>query len=254
MRRLRLLVAYLGGPFHGFARQGDLPTVALALGKALERVLRHPVELTCAGRTDAGVHAWGQVVSLDALAGADLGRLQRSVNKMLAPVVTVREAAWAPAGFDARRWALSRSYRYTLLCSEWPDPFVAATTWHVGQPLEVRRMETACDALLGEHDFSSFCHQVRGHPGPLVRRVLRAGWSELDGSRLCFEIEASSFCHQMVRSIVGTLVEVGTGRRKAGDLRSVLAARSRSAAGQIAPPQGLCLWAVRYPPELLAGD
>ena len=93
----------MGTPFHGFALQGEVPTVARALGEALGRVLRHPVELTCAGRTDAGVHAWGQVVSLDAEAGADLARLQRSVNKMLAPFVVVREAAWASADFDARR-------------------------------------------------------------------------------------------------------------------------------------------------------
>ncbi len=250
-RRLRLLVAYLGAPFHGFALQGELPTVARALGGAVERVLRHPVELTCAGRTDSGVHAWGQVVSLDVRADADLARVQRSVNKMLAPNVVVREATWAPAGFDARRCALSRQYRYYLLCSEWPDPFRAATTWHVGRALEVRRMEAACDALLGEHDFSSFCHPVRGRPGPLVRRVLRAGWSELGGSRLCFEIEASSFCHQMVRSIVGTLVEVGTGRRKAGELTAVLAARNRAAAGPPAPPHGLCLWKVKYPSDAL---
>jgi tRNA pseudouridine38-40 synthase len=258
-RRLRLLVAYLGAPFHGFALQGDLPTVAGVLGHALERVLRHPVELTCAGRTDAGVHAWGQVVSLDVRADADLARVQRSVNKMLAPDVVVREAAWAPPLFDARRGALSRLYRYHLLCSEWADPLTAATTWHVGRALEVRRMEAACDALLGEHDFSSFCHPVRAsargvRPGPLVRRVLRAGWSEAAGSRLCFEIEASSFCHQMVRSIVGTMVEVGTGRLKAGQLTSVLAARNRAAAGPPAPPHGLCLWEVKYPPQVPDGE
>ncbi len=249
-----MLVAYLGTPFHGFALQGDLPTVARALAQALELVLRHPVELTCAGRTDAGVHAWGQVVSLDARADADLDRLQRSVNKLLAPSVVVREADWAPAGFDARRWAKSRAYRYMVLCSEWPNPLIAATTWHVGQALDLRRMEAACDVLLGEHDFSSFCRAVRDpgsrdRVGPPVRRVLRASWSDLGHSRLCFEIEAGSFCHQMVRSIVGTLVEVGTGRRKAGELSSVLAARNRSAAGPVAPPHGLCLWAVKYPPE-----
>ena len=249
-RRLRLLVAYLGAPFHGFALQEGLPTVAGALGAALERVLRYPVELTSAGRTDSGVHAWGQVVSLDVGASADLCRLQRSLNKMLAPDIAVREAAWAPAGFDARRWALSRRYRYNILCSEWPDPLSAATTWHVGRALDLRRMEAACDVLLGEHDFTSFCHAVRGRPGPMVRRVLRAEWSDLGASRACFEIEASSFCHQMVRSIVGTLIEVGSGRRTAGQLMAVLAARDRSAAGPMAPPHGLCLWEVKYPPEV----
>jgi tRNA pseudouridine38-40 synthase len=241
-----LLVAYLGAPYHGFALQAGTYTVASALGAALERVLRHPVELTCAGRTDAGVHAWGQVVTLDVNADADLARLQRSVNKMLAPTVVVREATWAPFGFDARRSALSRVYRYTLLCSEWADPFDAATTWHLGRSLDVRAMEMASDVLLGEHDFSSFCHAVRGNPAPLVRRVLRAEWSDLGDERLRFEIEAVSFCHQMVRSIVGLLVDVGVGRRRAGELMAVLAARSRSAAGPIAPPHGLCLWEVKY--------
>jgi tRNA pseudouridine38-40 synthase len=247
-----LLVAYLGAPYRGFALQGDVPTVARALGQALELVLRHPVELTCAGRTDAGVHAWGQVVSLDARADVDLDRLQRSLNKLLAPSAVVREAAWGPPGFDARRWAQARTYRYLILSSEWPNPLIAATTWHVGQTLDVRRMEAACDVLLGEHDFSSFCRALRDpgardRLGPPVRRVLRASWSDLGCSRLCFEIEAASFCHQMVRSIVGTLVEVGTGRRKAGELSSVLAARNRAAAGPPAPPHGLCLWAVKYP-------
>jgi tRNA pseudouridine38-40 synthase len=188
------------------------------------------------------------MVTLDVKADADLERLQRSVNKMLAPTVVVREAAWAPASFDARFSAVSRVYRYSLLCSEWPDPLNAATTWHVGKPLDLRAMEMASDVLLGEHDFSSFCHAVRGNPKPPVRRVLRAEWSDAGGSRLCFEIEAGSFCHQMVRSIVGLLVEVGCGRRKAGEMMSVLATRHRSAAGPIAPPHGLCLWEVKYPP------
>ena len=243
---MRLLVAYLGTPFHGFAAQRGVFTVSGALSSALERVLRHPVELTCAGRTDAGVHAWGQVVTADIDAGADLERVQRSVNKMLAPSVSVREAVWAPPGFDARRSALSRTYRYTLSCAPWPDPFSALTTWHVGALLDLRSMQAACDAILGSHDFSSFCHAVRGRPGPLVRRVLRADWSDLGQRRYMFEIEASSFCHQMVRSVVGTLVEVGAGRRKAGETASIVAARDRAAAGPVAPPHGLCLWEVKY--------
>jgi tRNA pseudouridine38-40 synthase len=241
---LRLTVAYLGTAFHGFALQPGVPTVAGALTEALVRLLRHPVELICAGRTDAGVHAWGQVVSLDAPVGTDLQRLQRSINKMLAPAISLREAAWAPDGFDARRWATSRTYRYNILCSGPPDPLSAATVWHVGQPLDVRGMQQACDPLLGEHDFTSFCHRSPGVS--LVRKVLRAEWSELGGDRLCFEVEAGSFCQQMVRSVVGTLVDVGRGRRKAGDMTAVLAACNRAVAGPVAPPHGLCLWEVTY--------
>ena len=260
-QRLKLVVAYLGSPFKGFAAQPGQVTVAGALGAALEKVLRHPVDMTCAGRTDAGVHAWGQVVSLDTVAGADLARLQRALNKMLNPLVSVREVSWAPPGFDARRSALWRRYRYRVECATWPDPREAATTWHVGEPLDLRGMQAAADSLLGEHDFSSFCHAVRGRPGPLVRRVLTAEWSSepapaVDGppapagaasGRLAFEIKANAFCHQMVRSVVGTLVEVGQGRRRAGDMLAVLEARDRAAAGPMAPPHGLCLEEVGYP-------
>lgn len=248
-RRLRLVVAYLGTAFHGFAPQAGVPTVAGALGEALEKVLRHPVELVCAGRTDAGVHAWGQVVSLDAAISVDLERLQRSVNKMLAPAVVVREVAWASDGFDARRSALSRTYRYSISCSKWPTPFLSTTAWHVGVPLDLRSMQAASDALLGEHDFSSFCHASKKAPRSLVRKVLAAEWSNLGCEQLRFEIRATSFCQQMVRSAVGFLVEVGSGRRKAGEVIGVLAARNRSAAGPVAPPHGLCLWEVEYPAE-----
>lgn len=251
--RARLLVAYDGRAFHGFARQPGVPTVAGTLGDSLARVVRRTVELTCAGRTDAGVHAWGQVVSLDLPAGTDLFRLQRAVNRMLAPRVVLREVEWAPAGFDARRWALSRSYRYTLDCSAWPSPFTAGISWHVGRRLDLRGMQAAADALLGEHDFSSFCHAVKGVPGPIVRRVLRAEWHELGDYGLRFDIEAQSFCHQMVRSIVGTLVDVGDGRRRAGEVLGILRAANRAAAGGIAPPHGLCLWRVSYPEQAPAG-
>ncbi len=249
-RRVRLVVAYSGAGFHGFARQRGVPTVAGVLTEALEKVLRHPVELVCAGRTDAGVHAWGQVVSLDAAIGVELARVQRSVNAMLAPRVLVREAAWAPDGFDARRWALSRTYRYSVSCSKWPAPFCAGTTWHVGAALDVRAMQAACDPVLGEHDFSSFCRASGKPAGSTVRRVMAADWVDLGGDRLRFEIRAASFCQQMVRSLVGTMVEVGLGRRKAGEVAGVLAARDRSTAGPVAPAHGLCLWEVEYPAEL----
>jgi len=247
-RRLRLLVAYLGTPFHGFALQPGLRTVASELTGALEKLAGHPVQLTCAGRTDAGVHAWGQVVSLDVTSDLDLGRLQRSLNKMLGPEVVVREAGWAAAGFDARRSALSRRYRYQVSCARWPDPLAAPTVWHLGAALDLRAMQAGSDPLLGEHDFSSFCHAVRDRPGPLVRRVLAADWHDIGNEQLRFEIEATSFCHQMVRSIVGTLVEVGLGRRRAGDVLGILRARDRASAGPVAPARGLCLWEVTYPP------
>jgi len=246
-RRVRLVVAYLGTGFHGFARQRGVPTVAGALTEALEKVLRHPVELVCAGRTDAGVHAWGQVVSFDAAIGVDLARAQRSVNAMLAPRIVVREAAWAHPSFDARRSALSRTYRYSISCAEWPEPFCAATTWYVGAALDLRAMQASCDPILGEHDFSSFCRSAGKPAGSMLRRVLAADWADLGCGRLRFEVRASSFCQQMVRSLVGTMVQVGTGRLRAGEMSAVLAAKDRAAAGPVAPAHGLCLWEVEYP-------
>jgi len=250
-QRLALTVAYDGTAFHGFAAQEGLATVAGALTDALARVLRQPIELTCAGRTDAGVHAWGQVVSFD----ADLGPftpddLLERVNRLCGPQIAVRAAAVVADDFDARFSATARVYRYTVLNRRAPDPFLAATTWHVTEPLTVRSMTMACDPLIGEHDFSTFCRRPKpraGDPEPsLVRRVLRAGWTEHDDGILRFEIEASAFCHQMVRSIVGLLVDVGRHRRRAGDVRGILEARDRAGLPNLAPPQGLCLWQVRY--------
>ena len=244
--RVRLTVAYDGRGFHGFAAQDGVRTVGGELTLALRRALRHDVVLTCAGRTDRGVHAWGQVVSFDAEeARFDPDALRKSVNSQLAPAVVVRDAAVAAdACFDARRSALSRRYRYLVLNRPVPDPFLAATSWHVAGPVDLRAMQASGDALIGEHDFTSFC---RSHPGGCnTRRVLDVSWRDAGDDVLRFEIEASSFCQQMVRSVVGTMVEMGRGRRRAGEMTSILSARSRSAAAQPAPPHGLTLWAVRY--------
>lgn len=250
-QRVRLTVAYDGGPFRGFSANRGVPTVAGALSEALATVLGHAVVITCAGRTDAGVHAWGQVVHFDTTADLDPARLQRSLNSMLAPAVVVREVAGAPPCFDARRSALGRRYRYQVLNRPLPDPFLAAWSWHVPEPLDLASMVLACDALHGEHDWTSFCRRPPvsggGPPPSLVRVVRSAGWEDLGDGLLRFEVEASAFCHQMVRSMVGTLVAVGRGRRRAGDMAALIRARDRSAAAQPAPPRGLYLWEVTYP-------
>jgi tRNA pseudouridine38-40 synthase len=243
---MRMVVAYDGTEFRGFALQPGLPTVAGAICIALERSLRHTVELTCAGRTDAGVHAWGQVVSFEGRADADLAALQRSLNRALRPSIVVRDLSVAAEGFDARRWATGRTYWYTVRNDVVADPFLARTSWHVPEPLDLAAMRLACDPLIGEHDFSSFCRRPPVQDPSLTRIVRDARWVDLGESLLRFEIEASAFCHQMVRSLVGTLVDVGLGRRRAGDMAFILRSRSRQAAGQLAPPHGLCLREVSY--------
>lgn len=247
-----MTVAYDGGAFHGFAAQPGIKTVGGTLATTLERVLRHPVELVCAGRTDAGVHGWGQVVSFDAaMERFDPEKVRAAVNGLCGPAIVVRDAAIADRpGFSARFDARARRYRYTVVNRTVPDPFLATTAWHVSQPLDLVRMQAACDPLIGEHDFTSFCRRPKGEPGTsMVRRVLNARWERDEAAGegvLRFWIEATAFCHQMVRSVTGTLVDAGLGKRTAADVVSALRAKRRSAAGPVAPPHGLCLWEVGY--------
>jgi tRNA pseudouridine38-40 synthase len=256
--RLRLTVAYSGAGFRGFAAQPGQRTVAGELATAITTVVGRPVELGCAGRTDAGVHATGQVVHVDVPAATDVARLVRSVNAMLGPAVAVNQAGVAPPGFDARRSALARRYRYLILEAENPDPLLAPVAWQVAGPLDLRAMTAGADALLGEHDFRAFCRRPPGAPSgtPVPRRVIDARFAEVPaapgdlgpGARLVrFDIEASSFCHQMVRSIVGVLVEVGRGRRRISDVTWLLQSGDRSRGGVLAPAHGLCLTGVSYP-------
>jgi len=254
-RRVCLTVAYHGKNYRGFASQPGLVTVEGALVEAIRRALGCPVELTVAGRTDAGVHAWGQVVTFDVPDDVelDLVRLTRSLNRQCGPTVVVRAAAEVDTDFDARFSARARSYRYHVLNDPVGDPFLAETAWHVPEALELRSMDLACAPLIGEHDYSSFCRRPSpapdGSPRSLVRRVLEARWHDLGDGLLRFDITANAFCHQMVRSLTGTLVDVGRGRLSAGEVAGILRARDRSAAGTVAPPHGLCLWSVDYDPS-----
>ena len=255
MRRARLVLAYDGSGFSGFAESGGgVTTVMGVLRQTIARIVGADVALAGAGRTDAGVHAWGQVVSGDLPAATDLAHLAHRINRMCAPGIVVRTAEWAAdPGFHARFSARWRHYRYTVLNQPSAVPVLAGTAWHVAQPLDLWAMQLGCDPLIGEHDFASFCRKPKvaaDQPQPgLTRRVLHAAWSEADsdfGPLLRFEIRANAFCHQMVRSIVGTLVDVGARSLHAGDVRGILLARDRARAGQVAPPHGLCLWDVGY--------
>ena len=253
VRRARLLVAYNGAAFHGFALTPGTATVAQTLNDTIEQITGSPVAVLGAGRTDAGVHAWGQVVHVDLAEATDLDRVVFSMNSLLDPDIVIRECEWVSKDFDARHSALWREYRYTVLNAPVNNPFLAATSWHIRRPLSVPLMQLATDSLIGLHDFSSFCRQPqqsgvnRNAEGPsMMRRVHRAQWHDAGNGILTFDIRANAFCHQMVRSIVGTLVDVGLGRRKAGEMSGVLRAMSRLNTPHIAPPQGLCLMDVGY--------
>jgi len=264
-RRWRLDLRYDGRGFHGFAAQPGAATVAGALAEALSRTLRLavPPALGCAGRTDAGVHALGQVVHVDLpdpLFPDDRGepgaRLARACNRQLAPGIVVTACAPAPEGFDARRSATSRAYRYLLHVADSPSPLLEGLAWQVGGPLDLRAMSQAGYALLGEHDFRAFCRRPDG-TGPdqsIVRRVMSVEVTEAPdtlslaaGGRLVrLDVVAASFCHQMVRSITSVLVGVGAGASTCADVVACLGSGTRDGMPPPAPPGGLCLVSVAY--------
>jgi len=259
LRRVRFVVAYDGAGFHGFADNADVRTVVGVLGETISLITRTPVHIVGAGRTDRGVHSWGQVISCDLPATTDLANLVRRVNMMRGPQVALRSATWEDDSFHARFSAQWRHYRYTVLNSSAPNPFMATTSWHVWRPLSLPAMQLACDPLIGEHDFSSFCRrppQIDGAGEPsMSRRVMIARWTDVsaemgalttDQRVLRFEIRANAFCHQMVRSIVGTMIQIGIGNLHAGQLTGIMRAKDRRAAPILAPAHGLNLWEVGY--------
>jgi tRNA pseudouridine38-40 synthase len=244
LRRLRLVVAYDGGPFSGFARQRDRRTVQGELEAALSRLARQPVLTVGAGRTDAGVHARGQVVHADVPARLDPERVRRALNGALGPAIVVGEAAWAPPGFDARLSARRRTYVYRVDDSGNPDPLLRGFVLAWPRPLSVPRMREAARPLVGEHDFAAFC---RSRAGATTTRRLRSVTVRRAGGLVHVRVVADAFCWQMVRSIVGHLLQVGDGRRDPATTAAVLAGRDRLAVGNVAPAHGLVLESVSYP-------
>jgi tRNA pseudouridine38-40 synthase len=246
--KLKLVVAYDGTDFRGFAAQRDQRTVEGTLLDALATILRSPREvlgLVCAGRTDAGVHAWGQVVSIQTLAETDPERVRRALNGMLAPEIVVRRCQRADPSFDARRSAQWRRYQYTIVNRPEPDPFLARYAWWIPEHLDLARLRLAADPFVGEHDFASFCR--KGPEGSTtVRRVMKSTWLDSDDGILTYEIKATAFCWQMVRAIVGTMVDAATNRLRPGDIMNILRVEDRNAARHLAPPNGLSLHQVGY--------
>ena len=265
--RLRIDLAYDGTDFHGWATQPGLRTVQETLGSALATSLRVPsVAVVCAGRTDTGVHARGQVVHTDvsrevltASAGrspdAPLVALVRRLNGILPPDVRVRGAAEAADGFDARFSALWRRYAYRI--ADRPGVLDPLTRSHVlawPRPLDEERMNRAAAELVGLRDFASFCKQREG--ATTIRTLLDLGWSRTPDGLLVGTVRADAFCHSMVRALVGCLVAVGEGRRPVEWAGEVLRAERRDPAVSVAHAHGLTLEEVAYPvdDELAARD
>ncbi len=243
MPTVRLDLSYDGTDFRGYAKQPDVRTVQSELERALDHRFG-PVETTVAGRTDAGVHARHQVVSFVVDTPVDLDAAQRSLNRLLPDDIVVTAIATAPDGFSARFSATRRQYRYVILNQRLPDPFLRRVSWHVADDLDAFAMNQAARLMVGEHDFASFCRKAQGRS--TVRTVTSAKWTEPQAAELRFEIDGSSFCHQMVRSIVALCVDVGRGLVDVDDVGAIRDARDRNEARGAAPPHGLTLWHIEY--------
>ncbi|SJM53205.1 tRNA pseudouridine synthase A [Agrococcus casei LMG 22410] len=249
--RIRLDIAYDGTDFSGWARQPVLRTCQGLLEAALSTVLQREVTVTVAGRTDAGVHATGQVAHFDAPEGFVLDdRLPQRLNSLMrASDIAVLAASVAPVGFDARFSAISRSYRYRLQF-EAPNPLVRDRTFWP-RPLDADAMQRAAEALIGLNDFAAFCKPREG--ATTIRHLREFSWHEVEtdgpGRVLEARLLADAFCHSMVRSLVGACVAVGEGRMNLAKAESLLSERKRVGGFTLMPPQGLVLHAVGYPPE-----
>ena len=248
-----LTLSYHGAPFSGFARQPGQRTVQGELEDALRILFAREVETTCAGRTDAGVHALGQVVSFDLapeeLEARPLGVLRRSLDALTPEEISVREARRAPDGFSARFDARAREYRYFLHLGTARPIFTSDFCWHLPEQLDVEAMREGASLLIGEHDFKSFCKLASAEGRPTCRNVMEISIfpeSAMGEELLVVKVVGNAFLHSMVRAIVGTLVAVGRGLREPAWVGQALAARDRRAAGETAPAQGLVFWRVEY--------
>ena len=239
----RIDLAYDGTGFRGYARQNGQRTIQGELEAALGTLLGAVPSTAVAGRTDAGVHALGQVVSFETDQEMDGPQLARSLNGILGPEMAVTSVTRAGDGFNARFSATFRRYRYQISVAAARDPLDRHHVWHIGRQLDTAAMRAVAAAVIGEHDFSAFCRSMEGKSN--VRRVEEARWDEGD-DLLTFWIQANAFCHQMVRSVVGLAYDVARGFTQADSIIEIVDSGDRGRVVTVAPPQGLTLWEVGY--------
>ena len=245
MRTIKLTVAYDGTGYVGWQRQANGESVQGLLEDALSKIDGRAVTVHGAGRTDAGVHATGQTASARIECAHDEATLMRALNANLPPAVRVFDVRVMPDAFHARFSATGKAYEYRIWNGAVVPPPLRLYTWHVPQPLDAALMQRASDAIAGEHDFAAF-QGAGGATHTTVRRVTSTRWLTVADGSLVFEIAGEGFLRYMVRSLVGTLVEIGHRRRDPGDIARLLAARDRSGAGRTAPAEGLFLVKVEY--------
>jgi len=244
-RNIRLNLEYDGTRFCGSQIQPKLPTVQGELEKAIEKMTGRKIKIKQAGRTDAGVHAHDQVVNFRLVSDLPVEAFLKGLNSLLPPDIAVRNAGEVPLDFDARRSAKAKLYRYLIHNQEQRRAIGRQYHWHVKQPLDLEAMNKAAKYLIGSHDFSSFRSSSCEAKHP-IREIEKIQITRSLDSVVTIEVQANAFLKQMVRTIVGTLVEVGRKRISPEDMKTILEAKDRNKAGPTAPPQGLCLVRVYY--------
>jgi tRNA pseudouridine38-40 synthase len=252
-RAIKLVISYDGTGFGGWQRQKNAPSVQEELEKALAVMHGHPVRLTGAGRTDAGVHALGQVAGFFTdIASIPAGKFLPALNRLLPRDIRILEASEAPAGFHARFDASYRTYRYFIIPGGMQDAFSQRVAWCIGRQPSLPKLNAMASVLPGEHDFTSFSSAKDASPSKC--RYLRDASFSTDGMKIVFHVSANAFLWRMVRSLVGTMLffEPRAADPQAAEamMRSILDARDRKQAGPTAPPCGLFLWNVEYGPRL----
>lgn len=244
-RNIRLLLEYDGTGYHGWQRQADAATIQQTLEEALERLTGEKVALIGSGRTDAGVHARGQVANFRTHSVIPFRAFHQGLNSLLPKDIAVLEAAEAEPSFHARKSAQAKTYEYRILNRDNPSPLNRHYAWWIDRPLDLPAMAAAARVLPGEHDFTAFRASGSDNLNP-VRRVLAAEWGGAPGGWLTFTITATGFLRGMVRSLVGTMAEAGRGKAPPTILAELLGSGARHQAGPTAPPQGLYLVEVFY--------
>jgi tRNA pseudouridine38-40 synthase len=249
-RNLKLVVAYDGSDFSGWQVQPDCATIQGTLASAIGRITGEKVLPQGSGRTDAGVHALGQVATFTTESPIPAENLVIALNDILPASIRVREAGEVPADFHARRSVRSKTYRYRIYRAAICSPFLARYVWHYPYPLDESAMQQAASLVIGEHDFTSFAavDPERGREdenSSNVRQIFASSWNS-QGEELVYEVTGTGFLHHMVRNLVGTLLLVGKGTLTPPDVFGILQARNRSLAGATAPASGLFLVDVKY--------
>jgi len=244
VQNLKLTLEYDGTAYHGWQVQPGLPTIQGALEETVKRISGEEVRVIGAGRTDAGVHALGQVANFRTSKDLALDTWRRALNGLLPPDIVVHRVEHAPDEFDARRFATHKTYRYSIWNAPFPSALERHCVLHIPDPLDVASMAEGATSFVGEHDFSAFRAAGDSPPHP-VRRVVEARF-EQEANRLHFIITGNGFLKHMIRIIVGTLLDVGRGKLNPEDLERILQSKDRQRAGRTAPPHGLCLMEVMY--------